>query len=172
MISYLIFIFQACHSQSSSNVGDDDNFIQSNESETNQENININVLQPRIDSNCSADKFKKQPKDKNKKLNENDDPVITKTEKVFKSLGIKAGFGQGLLQLLPEEHTESADNVAAFLAFVVERQKTWQNERYGKTVENQIISAVTNVYRELNATTLYFRKCLAQTDLKGLDIKR
>ena len=171
MISYLIFIFQACHSQSSSNVGDDD-AIQINESETNQENININVLQPRIDSNCSADKFKKQPKDKNKKLNEKDDPVITKIEKVFKSLGIKAGFGQGLLQLLPEEHAESADNVAAFLAFVVERQKTWQNERNGRNVEDQIISTVTNVYRELNATTLYFRKCLAQTDLKGLDIKR
>ena len=171
-VSYLILIFQACHSQSSSNVGDDDNFIQSNESETNQENININVLQPRIDSNCSADKFKKQPKDNNKKLHENDHPVITKTEKVFKSLGIKAGFGQGLLQILPEQHIESADNVAAFLAFVVERQKTWQNERNGRNVENQIISTVTNVYRELNATTLYFRKCLAQTDLNGLDIKR
>ena len=79
---------------------------------------------------------------------------------------------QSLLELLPVEHAESADNVAAFLAFVVERQKTWQNERNGRNVENQIISTVTNVYRELNATTLYFRKCLAQTDLNGLDIKR
>ena len=171
MISYLIFIFQACHSQSSSNVGDDDD-IQSNESVRNQENININVLQPRIDLNCSADKFKKQPKDKNKEFNDVKDPAMTKTEKVFKSLGIKAGFGQGLLQLLPEEHAESADNVAAFLAFVVERQKTWKNERNGRNVENQMISTVTNVYRELNAKTLYFRKCLAHTDLQGLDIKR
>ena len=80
-------------------------------------------MQPRIDSNCRADKSKKQPKDKNKELDDVEDPAMTKTEKVFKSLGIKAGFGQGLLQLLPEEHAESADDVAAFLAFVVKRQK-------------------------------------------------
>ena len=79
---------------------------------------------------------------------------------------------QSLLELLPVEHAESADNVAAFLMFVMERQKTWQNARNGLPIKNQIISTVTNVYRELNATTLYFRKCLVQTDLKGLDIKR
>ena len=87
-------------------------------------------------------------------------------------MGINAGFGQGLLELLPDEHAESADDVAAFLMFVMERQKTWQNERNGLPIKNQIISTVTNVYRELNVTTLYFRKCLVQTDLKGLNINR
>ena len=65
MISFQIFIFQACHSQTSSNDGGD-NAIQCVENETNQEDIN--VLQPSFDFNDTLGKSKKQPKDKNHRL--------------------------------------------------------------------------------------------------------
>merc|ERR1719471_531007 len=42
---------------------------------------------------------------------------------ILKSFGKSSGFGVSLKKLLPEENVESSDALAAFLLFVLERQK-------------------------------------------------
>ena len=68
--------------------------------------------------------------------------------------------------LLPN-HLDSADAVAAFLLFVHERQKIWKRKYTGKRqtlTKNNVLSTqwFTNMYRELDRGTMYFRKCLLE----------
>ena len=95
---------------------------------------------------------------------------------ILQSFGKSPGFGNSLKDLLPREHEPSADAVAAFLLFILERQKTWGNKRKNrKTLTTNRVLATkwfTNMYRELDRGTLYFRYCMSKTDLKGVKISK
>ena len=101
---------------------------------------------------------------------------MTKVPKILQSFDKDTGFGSDLKDLLPLEHKPSADAVAAFLLFVLERQKTWGNKRKNRKIltKNKVLATkwFTNMYRELDRGTLYFRYCLSKTDLKGVKITK
>ena len=71
--------------------------------------------------------------------------------RILKTFDKKPGFGDPLAELLPDEHLQSKDAVAAFLMFVLERQKTWWNKRKGRKIptSNKVIATkwFTNMYR-------------------------
>jgi hypothetical protein len=66
--------------------------------------------------------------------------------------------------------------VASFLCFVLERQEIWLNKRNHREVltTNHVLASkwFTNIYRELDRGTMYLRKQLNQTDLKGVSIDK
>ena len=101
---------------------------------------------------------------------------MEKMPKILKSFDKQPGFGDPLAKLLPTEHHQSKDAIAAFILFVSERQKAWSNKRRRrkKLTSNQVLATkwFTNMYRELDRGTMYFRNCLNQTDLKGLAINK
>ena len=90
---------------------------------------------------------------------------------VLKSLNQVPGFGDCLVNMLPEEHSGSSDAVASFLCFVLERQNIWLNKREQREVltTNHVLASkwFTNIYRELDRGTMYLHNHLNQTDLKG-----
>ena len=96
--------------------------------------------------------------------------------RILESFGKKAGFGSNLMPLLPEDRKESSDAVAAFLIFVLERQKIWVNKSRGVAplTENLVLGGkwFTNMYRELDRGTIYFKRQMMKTSLKGLQINR
>ena len=73
--------------------------------------------------------------------------------RVLKSLNQEPGFGDCLVDMLPEEHSGSSDAVASFLYFVLERQKIWSNKRKRREVltTNHVLASkwFTNMYRYL-----------------------
>ena len=77
--------------------------------------------------------------------------------RVLKSLNQKPGFGDCLVDMLPEEHSGSSDAVASFLYFVLERQKIWSNKRKRREVltTNHVLATkwFTNMYRYVNIAT-------------------
>ena len=95
---------------------------------------------------------------------------------VLKSLNQEPGFGNCLVNMLPEENSGSSDAVASFLCFVCERQEIWSNKRKHCEVltTNHVLSSkwFTNMYRELDRGTMYLRNHLNQTDLKGFTIDK
>ena len=95
---------------------------------------------------------------------------------ILESFGKKAGFGSALRPLLPAKKKETADGVAAFLLFVLERQKIWINKSRGETPlrENLVLGMkwFTNMYRELNRGTIYFKRQMMKSSLKGVEINR
>ena len=90
---------------------------------------------------------------------------------ILESFKKPSGFGSCLKELLPEENKESSDAVAAFLLFVLERQKIWVNKKAGvePLTGNLVLGSkwFTNMYRELDRGTIYFRKEIIRTTLKG-----
>ena len=66
--------------------------------------------------------------------------------------------------------------MAAFLLFVLERQKIWVNKSQGMTplTENLVLGGkwFTNMYRELDRGTIYFKRQMMKTSLKGLEINK
>ena len=95
---------------------------------------------------------------------------------VLKSFNQEPGFGNCLINMLPEEHSGSSDAVASFLCFVLERQEIWLNKRkHGEVLTtNHVLASkwFTNMYRELDRGTMYLRNQLNQTDLKGVTIDK
>ena len=79
---------------------------------------------------------------------------------VIKSLNQEPGFGDCLVNMLPEEHSGSSDAVASFLHFVLERQKIWSNKRKRREVltTNHVLASkwFTNMYRYVNIATSCF----------------
>merc|ERR1719319_498596 len=76
--------------------------------------------------------------------------------------------------LLEEEMEKSADAVAAFLLFLHERQSIWERRRReggqpNKLTNNYVLNEkfFTNLYRELDKGTIYFRNQICTTDLRG-----
>jgi len=102
--------------------------------------------------------------------------IKKKVPAILKSLDNKPGVGKGLSKLLPSQHLDSCDAVAAFLFFIYERQKIWVNKTNGVVpmTKNKVMSTkwFTNMYRELDRGTLYFRKCIVDTVLKGVAIDK
>jgi len=100
--------------------------------------------------------------------------IKKKVPAILKSLENKPGVGKNLAKLLPGQHLDSCDAVAAFLFFIHERQKIWVNKTNGVVpmTKNKVMSTkwFTNMYRELDRGTLYFRKCIVDTVLKGVAI--
>ena len=100
--------------------------------------------------------------------------IKKKVPAILKSLDNKPGVGKGLAKLLPAQHLDSCDAVAAFLFFIHERQRIWVNKTKGVVpmTNNKVMSTkwFTNMYRELDRGTLYFRKCIVDTVLKGVAI--
>ena len=90
-----------------------------------------------------------------KRLNQskikNNDVKMGKIPQILKTFDKDPGFGAPLADLLPTELVQSKDAVAAFLMFVLERQKTWSNKRKGRKIltSNQTIATnwFTNMYR-------------------------
>ena len=64
--------------------------------------------------------------------------------------------------------------MAAFLLFVLERQKIWVNKTRGVAplTENLVLRGkwFTNVYRELDRGTIYFKRQMIKTSLKRHEI--
>ena len=100
--------------------------------------------------------------------------AINQVPTILESFGKTAGFGCNLNQLLPPERKESSDAVAAFLLFVLERQKIWLNKSRGVTplTENLVMGGkwFTNMYRELDRGTMYFKRQMMKTSLKRHEI--
>merc|ERR1719419_392664 len=88
---------------------------------------------------------------------------------VLRSFGVIPGFGDPLKKLLPEDdNLEScSDRIATFLLFVHERQNIWQQKYNGAEMltMNPVFVEMwfTNVYRELDRGTQYFRKNIMET---------
>lgn len=122
------------------------------------------VTLTRVD--VDLDEFIKTKPDAKDEVNERD--------RVIRSLGGFCGMGHLLSHLLEEEIEESADAVAAFLLFLHERQSIWERRRReggqpNKFTNNLIMKDkfFTNLYRELDKGTIYFRNQIITTDLKG-----
>ena len=62
----------------------------------------------------------------------------------------------------------SCDTVAAFVLFICERQKIWVNRNRNRPnlTQNKVLANkwFTNMYRELDRGTMYFRKCINETE--------
>jgi len=87
----------------------------------------------------------------------------TPVQRVLVSLGADIGCGQALSNFLSKSHRKSSDPVAAFMYFVHERQRIYQLKSSGCSppyTENEVMSCkwFTNMYRELDRGTMYFRK--------------
>merc|ERR1719186_1980140 len=115
-------------------------------------------------------------------------------DKVLRSLGGFLGMGEMLAHLLDGEDAEVRDPVAAFLLFLVERQNIWERRRRdpqskweirrweslerrdmeNKLTQNKIMAVhfFTNLYRELDKGTVYFRNQISTTDLKSRGLSR
>ena len=95
--------------------------------------------------------------------------AINQVPTILESFGKTAGFGCNLKQLLPPDRKESSDAVAAFLLFVLERQKIWLNKSRGVTplTENLVMGGkwFTNMYRELDRGTMYVLQAADDEDL-------
>ena len=89
---------------------------------------------------------------------------------ILESFNSREGVGASLYPLLPQQK-ESCDAVAAFLMFVLERQRVWKKKQKGRQqlTQNKVLSTqwFTNMYRELDRGTMYMRHCLLQTELKN-----
>eukprot|EP00092_Neocalanus_flemingeri_P093866 GFUD01119335.1.p1 GENE.GFUD01119335.1~~GFUD01119335.1.p1 ORF type:complete len:686 (+),score=139.05 GFUD01119335.1:191-2059(+) len=100
---------------------------------------------------------------------------MKKVRTILKSLNSIPGCGKSLSKLLPG-HEVSWDAIAAFLRFIHERQSIWVNKTRGimPMTENKVMSIkwFTNMYRELDRGTTYFRQCIIQTVLKDVDINK
>ena len=76
---------------------------------------------------------------------------MAKIPHILESFNQKPGFGNNLTHLLPAEHSSSSDAVAAFLCFILERQKIWSNKRKRRKVwsSNSVMTTkwFTNMYR-------------------------
>jgi hypothetical protein len=92
-------------------------------------------------------------------------------ERVLVSLGAELGCGDVLTNYLSKSHRKSAGAVAAFMHFVHARQEIFKQKSSGKFppyTNNEVMSSkwFTNMYRELDRGTMYFRKqILAEHDL-------
>jgi len=92
-------------------------------------------------------------------------------ERVLVSLDAEIGCGDVLTNYLSKSHRKSADAVAAFMHFVHARQEIFKHKSSGKSAPhttNEVMSSkwFTNMYRELDRGTMYFRKqILAEHDL-------
>lgn len=99
--------------------------------------------------------------------------VVRKSGKgILESFGKEPGYGSPLIDLLPAKNIASADALASFLCFVFERQTMWSNRRKGKKIltSNPVLAEkfFTNMYRELDKGTIYFRRHVNQIGLKGV----
>ena len=105
-----------------------------------------------------------------------EDDESSEIPRILESFGKSAGFGSNLRPLLPEDRKESSVAVAAFLIFVLERQKIWVNKSRGVSplTENLVLGGkwFTNMYRELDRGTIYFKRQMMKTSLKGVEINR
>ena len=105
---------------------------------------------------------------------DDDEEVKDPETRVLKSLGHSRGFGDQLQELLPQEYSSRSDVVAAFLSFIYERQTIYVKKRSGKMclTNNEILSTkwFTNMYRELDRGTMYFRYCIQGTDLASSEV--
>merc|ERR1719186_1423078 len=115
-------------------------------------------------------------------------------DKVLRSLGGLIGMGEMLAHLLDGEDAEVRDAVVAFLLFLLERQNIWERRRRdpqgkweirrweslerrdmeNKLTQNEVMAVhfFTNVYRELDKGTVYFRNQISTTDLKFRGLSR
>ena len=92
-------------------------------------------------------------------------------ENVLKSFGQEFGCGDRLKKLLPKQFQACSDAVAAVLFFTHERQTIWRRKYRGKShlTDNMLMKGkwFTNMYRELDRGTQYFRRCMLETTLKN-----
>jgi len=122
----------------------------------------VNISAKKVNKPSRPNKSFEEPKRSNKR---SDDSI----EVVLDSFGAKPGFGDKLKRLLPPEFRDNSDAVACFLMFINERQNVWFRKYHGKTpyTDNEVLSTkwFTNMYREVDRGTQYFRKCLLETTL-------
>jgi len=95
---------------------------------------------------------------------------------VLNSFGVKSGYGDPLKKILPADFKSCSDRVASFLLFVNERQTIWEKKYKGKsrltTNEVMVNKWFTNMYRELDRGTQYFRKNIMDTTMADHKISK
>ena len=95
---------------------------------------------------------------------------------VLNSFGVKSGYGDPLKKILPADLKSCSDRVASFLLFVNERQNIWEKKNKGKsrltTNEVMVNKWFTNMYRELDRGTQYFRKNIMDTTMADHKISK
>ena len=134
----------------------------------------LSSFSARIKSEQKVSQSKPSPLTRDPSSDSNPESGFSKVQKavptILKSFGKSSGFGVSLKKLLPEGNEESSDALAAFLLFVLERQKVWVNKKRGTEpfTKNQVIAKkwFTNMYRELDRGTIYFRREMIRTTLK------
>jgi len=95
----------------------------------------------------------------------------TPAERVLVSLGGEVGCGEVLKNLLSKSHRKSSDALAAFILFVYERQIIFELKSSGAEppyTKNEVMKSkwFTNMYREVDRGTIFFRKqILAEHEL-------
>jgi len=96
----------------------------------------------------------------------------TPAERVLVSLGAELGCGNVLSNYLPKSQRKFSDSVAAFMFFVFERQNMYELKSSGAEqpyshVKVMVNMWFTNMYRELDRGTMFFRKqILSEHNLK------
>ena len=95
---------------------------------------------------------------------------------VLETFDKKPGFGDPLKKLLPSHLRDTSDSVSCFILFVLERQKVWVKKYKGKKnlTSNEILEGkwFTNMYRELDRGTHFFRRNILETTLKNYKISK
>ena len=125
-------------------------------------------------SECSDDDFilPQRKKMKISKAVKKPGKSLPKTAIILKSFHKEPGFGDSLIELLPKSDKKSSDALASFLCFVFERQTMWTKRRKGcKTLTSNRVLAekfFTNMYRELDTGSIFLRRQVSQTDIKGI----
>ena len=94
--------------------------------------------------------------------------------KILNSFQKEIGFGDPLIKILPTKDKKNSNMVAAFLVFLYERHTIWCKKRRGITdlTSNPILKnhQFTNIFRELNKGTMFFRKNLNQSVKKEITV--
>lgn len=127
-----------------------------------EQDLNVNQKVLTLKSETFNENLSEAPKKKKAK---------SPAERVLVSLGADIGSGDVLGNYLSKSHRKSSDPLAAFIHFIHERQEIYKLRSTGQAPPytiNEVMSSkwFTNMYRELDRGTMYFRnQILAEHDL-------
>ena len=134
--------------------------------------VHLKLKHPILNLKAAKENYS-SPHRKRKSIN-----VVQKSKflsaKILNSFQKEIGFGDPLIKILPTKDKKNSDMVAAFLVFLYERHTIWCKKRRGITdlTSNPILKnhRFTNIFRELDKGTMFFRKDVNQSIYKGITV--